>query len=123
MNPINVKLGQKVNRGFYNNDTSKEYTQIIENKVAYNLLSVLSKDTMRINLGVYHQVVHNEIHELQPDLSWKDQEVKTLNSLLHDFVEGGLVDASYRKGLGNIKITPLGIQFLKNNVILKEIND
>ncbi len=111
-NPIQVKLGSSTFKGFYSMDVEKVYTEIQKDRMPYNVLSILSESTLRVELGMSELSISDNLLSIQPELAVDQYGYSsTLPILLKDFIKGKLVQKSGSK----FKITPLGIDFLKNN--------
>ena len=112
-NPLQIKLGSSRSRGFYSIDVEKEYTEIQKGKMPYLVLSLLSESPLRIGLGFNILTLSDRLIDIRPDLATDEYGYSsTLPSLLKDFAKGKLV--TYNRS--SVKITELGLQFLKHNV-------
>lgn len=109
-----VKLGTAKTHGFYSINVEKEYTEIHEGKMPHTVLCILSESPVIIGLGLNPLTISDKLLKIRSDLAVDDYGYSTtLPTLLKDFMAGDLVE----KVQGKFRITPLGLKFLKENVI------
>jgi len=123
-NPIKVKLGYK--NGFWNDeDVNKEYTEILEGRMPYLVLKELLdlKEQFPGNVTGFcgkdklsRMLMRSDIAD---ELKFDDFGYQvSLDLMLKGLKKGKLVQGYVGKSnWATVKITDLGIEFLKNNVI------
>lgn len=122
---VQVKLGTKKSGGFYKVDCEKEYTELQKGRMPHLVLQILA-DLEKEFPGnfkgfcgksfISHRLMRSDIGEELKFDSYGYQ--VSLNLLLKDFLSAGLVEGRVRTNdWSTVKITKLGKEFLKNNII------
>lgn len=120
---VQIKLGSGKSYSFYNIDTNKEYTEIKHGKMPWNILNILNETVGSLKyLGLHELTLTERLLDVQPELTVNEfGESSSLPMLLRDFKKANLVEFIGNTGRNEykkIKITKLGIKFLKNNTII-----
>ena len=125
MEALQIKLGSGKKHSFYNADSGKEYTEIQEGKMPWNMLDLMiDRDENTSFVPFYKNSLGLALHEIQPELAideWGDS--MAINLLIKDFEHAGLIDVKYsgnRQSTPQIIITDLGKEFFRKNTIIKE---
>lgn len=103
----------KLKGTWYHNATAKNYTEVQEGKTPHVLLDILKENKYAGRMSPKLSL-NNEILDQRPDLVTDEYgEWVSFDRLLSSLENGKLVECSGT----NWEITPMGEQFLKNNII------
>lgn len=123
-NPIKVKLGSK-NGFWHDEDVNKEYTEILEDRMPHLVLKELLDLKTQFPGNVTGFCGKDKLSRMLMRSDIAD-ELKfdnfgyqvSLDMMLKDLKKGKLIEGYVGKSnWATVKITDLGIEFLKNNVI------
>lgn len=114
-NQVHVSLSRGKGQGFYP-ETDKDFTEIQEGKLPWNVLDIIINESMSKDYGMHRGRIHEMALYRQPELATDEWgESKSVDTLLKDFMRGGLIKDNY----GKYAITKTGEQFFKYNTISK----